>query len=204
MTVKKRTGHKNPKQKGNSFENRIAKQLSLWVTNDYREDVLIRTATSGARATQLLKSGKIFETQAGDIIAVEEQGLQLTETFLLECKHYKDANIESIFFGGKTGLNKWWERLVEDCKIYKRSPMLIVKQNFRPILLGISPDAPNIKPRPFADTETPPLFIVPAKNLEVHSFETFLKENKFVQNPSKDNKITSTLKHKKIQFKNWK
>ncbi len=126
------------KQKGNQFENKIAKDLSLWLTNGKREDVLIRSQNSGGRATMLSYSGRNFMSQAGDISAVESDGLFLTEKFILECKHYADLLLPSLFFRtAKGGVLEHWNKLLKECNTYNKLPLYIARQNGKPILIGM-------------------------------------------------------------------
>jgi len=73
------------KQKGNAFERKISKQLSLWWTAGKHDDIFWRTDTSGGRAT--VRKGKRTYGQHGDICARHESGTALTELCTIECKH---------------------------------------------------------------------------------------------------------------------
>lgn len=135
------------KAKGNAFETKIAKQLSSWITFGQRFDVLDRSPSSGAKATNnRLKSNTLFVSQAGDIIATEDVGYKLTKVFMIECKHVADLNLEGLIYGTskKTGIAFHWSKLCEDCILYEKEPMLIARQNNRPILLCLSERIVNL------------------------------------------------------------
>ena len=124
------------KNKGNNFENAISKQLSLWITEGKREDVLIRSQNSGGRATMLSYSGRNFMSQAGDIAPASIEGTKFTDLYIVECKHYADLVLESLFFKtNKSGITEHWEKLLKECETYNKLPLYIAKQNRRPTLV---------------------------------------------------------------------
>ena len=55
--------------------------------------------------------------------------------FVIECKHYKDVNLWSIITKteGDTVFG-WWKSHVDKAKSINKKPVLIVRQNHRPIL----------------------------------------------------------------------
>jgi hypothetical protein len=73
-------------RKGHKFENKIAKKLSQWWTNGKRDDVFLRSDSSGARATQRSKKGKKTFGQYGDIQAADPIGQSLMDLCVIECK----------------------------------------------------------------------------------------------------------------------
>lgn len=74
-------------RKGHAFENKIAKMLSVWWTGDPdRDDVFIRSDSSGARATARSKVGKTQFGQYGDIQAADPIGQPLMDLCVIECK----------------------------------------------------------------------------------------------------------------------
>jgi len=127
------------KTKGNAFENKVAKDLSSWLTDGSREDVLIRSQNSGGRATVLNYSGKNFVSQAGDITAVDQEGFSLMDTFIIECKHHKNLYLDSLVFNSrKDGIIAHWKKLLDECSTFSRNPMYIARQNGKPILVAFN------------------------------------------------------------------
>ena len=59
------------KPKGNGFENKIAKELSMWITKGERHDVFDRNPSSGAKATMHKKTGNLYANQTGDIVSLD-------------------------------------------------------------------------------------------------------------------------------------
>ena len=128
-------GHKNPKTKGGAFEREVAKKLSLWLSDGQSADLLWRSAMSGGRHTFALKSGLMHKAQAGDLSSIDARSQQFIDTFCVECKFYKDINIKSFLFGGKSGVMSFWEQVKRDAGSVNKRPLLIVKQNFQPELI---------------------------------------------------------------------
>jgi hypothetical protein len=136
--------------KGPKYERAMCQRLSLWVSRMRREDVFWRSATSGGRAT--LKSRKLrgtaplrvrdkrgkvlrikFDAHCGDIVSTHAVGGLLTDLFVLECKHYADLDIESLFFKGKGCVPKFWEK-VKDAEAHPngKEPLMVMRQNNQP------------------------------------------------------------------------
>lgn len=72
--------------KGGSFENEIAKKLSLWFTEGKREDIFGRSDGSGARFTKRSKKGKDTANQGADITFTDILGEQLIKFWSIEVK----------------------------------------------------------------------------------------------------------------------
>lgn len=89
--------------KGGSFEREIAKALSLWWTENTRDDVFYRSHASGGRFTSRRKIGKDTALQGGDITASDPIGEPLISEWSIEIKtgysgkkKLKDASGEVI------------------------------------------------------------------------------------------------------------
>ena len=120
----------NGKQKGAGFERDICKALSLWVSKGQNVDLYWRSAMSGGRAT--VAKGKV--RQAGDITAVAPEGHALTDIFYIECKAYKDINLDCLVKGKGTLLD-FWAIASREALVYDKLPMLIFKRNHWPVLV---------------------------------------------------------------------
>ncbi len=83
--------------KGASFEREICKQLSLWWTDNERDDIFWRSSNSGGRAKVRSKKGKRTSGQEGDICATDPIGLPLIQLCAIECKRgYKQVNMGNM------------------------------------------------------------------------------------------------------------
>jgi hypothetical protein len=87
----------NQKQVGNTFERKIAKELSLWIWND--PHVLKREPTSGAVKT----------VYYGDIYPIKDTGWDHFP-FYLEVKHGYEKNLPTLF--NFNIIKTWWYKCV--------------------------------------------------------------------------------------------
>ena len=117
------------KIKGNSFQWKIAKLLSLWYSEQKRDDIFIPTGSSGARATQRRKLGKTTQNQGGDITSVDPEGFAFIKNFSIECKFYKKVNFNSLIYNKPNELFYWWDQTNRDADRDNKNPLLIMKQN---------------------------------------------------------------------------
>jgi hypothetical protein len=125
---------KNSKAKGASFERAICKQLSLWLTQGKREDVLWRSAMSGGRATVAHRKGKDVR-QCGDICAVGPEGHEFCQRYFLELKHVKRLALDQFLVKGTGPLANFWRVAKREAAKHKRQPILIARQNGWPIIV---------------------------------------------------------------------
>lgn len=89
--------------KGGTFENEIAKQLSLWFTDGQRDDIFGRSDGSGGRFTSRWKKGKTTASQSGDITFIDILGEPLIKIWNIEVKtgysgkkNVKDADGDAV------------------------------------------------------------------------------------------------------------
>jgi len=125
----------NGKQKGNGFEREVCKKLSNWLSEGKRDDFFWRTQLSGGRYTIRDKKGLITEGQDGDISSTTEEGKFFTNLFSIECKNYKDLDIWSLItLTEGQNLYGFWKKLIKQSESCSKNPLLIAKQNFKPVL----------------------------------------------------------------------
>lgn len=158
------------KQKGNSFENKVARMLSIWISSGENKDLFCRSPASGAKATINFKLGEMYSDQAGDIIATGDKGFALTSVFFLECKHYQNLNIDGLIYGTKSGIIEFWNKAHKESIQHNRLPMLIARQNNKPIILGLNKQGMEI----FGEPLWYPKIHVPNIDLYIYSFEEFI------------------------------
>jgi hypothetical protein len=138
-----RTG--GSKDKGSAFERMICRELSLLISKGTRKDLLWRSAMSGGRATIQLRDEVLNQTQAGDISSIDILSHWLIRDYMIECKHYANLEFTSGFLSKTGALYRFWNSLLSDATRRGKSPMLIAKQNNRPIVMLTSPSrSPSI------------------------------------------------------------
>ena len=121
------------KQKGGDFERVCCRRFSRWVSGGTRDDLFWRSATSGGRATFLLRTqGTKSPAQAGDMTAIDPAGYPLAAQCLLEFKFYADLQVEQALIKRLGWLWEFWERTVKDAATYGKQPVLVAKQNRYP------------------------------------------------------------------------
>jgi hypothetical protein len=132
------------KQKGNDFERDVCRRLSLWASDGKHVDLFWRSAMSGGRATARNRE-RINVRQAGDICAVAPDGHPFTNQYYVECKAYRNLQIDRFIILGTGTLMKFWRKTKLCARKYGRRPMLIAKQNgFPPIMVT---GQPHFSPR---------------------------------------------------------
>jgi hypothetical protein len=128
------------KNKGNSYENTLAHELSFWLTHGERGDVLERSPASGGKATSARQRNVQAGHIAGDLIATVDAGYTLINRFVVEAKHQNEANINInglVFATSKGGVISYWIKLLGECTATQKLPMLIFRQNNRPAMMGL-------------------------------------------------------------------
>lgn len=125
------------KGKGSGFERKIAKALSLWITEGRDSTQLIRSVLSGGW-TRGQKSEGGFR-HVGDLAPNGPVGERFRRLFAVECKHRRDINLYGLWTCGETSgtILGWWSKLIADSQVAEVSPMLIFCSNRMPIMVGM-------------------------------------------------------------------
>jgi len=128
------------KKKGGAFERMICKKLSLWWTKGKREDVFIRTASSGGMAAQRAKKNKQTFGQHGDIQAADPVGQPLIDLCVIECKDGYASNSIADLFDREPRHNPLYEQFIRQARLsYLHSNsaywMLIARRRGRQIMV---------------------------------------------------------------------
>jgi len=84
-------------KKGTKFERSFCKLLSLWITEQGRDDLFWRSTTSGARATVRAKQGKKTKDSHGDIMSMSKFSEPFTRLYHWELKRgYSGMDVLAI------------------------------------------------------------------------------------------------------------
>lgn len=131
------------KQKGSAFERLICKELSLWWSNDKKEDVFWLTSGSGARATMRTYKNKSTANSAGDICYLDELGKPFCDYFLCEIKkgYNKKLSVLSILDSDQKEplLIKWILKAEQEKRKHKRQQILIIfKRDYKNTCIAVS------------------------------------------------------------------
>lgn len=131
-------------RKGAAFERTLAVLLSMWITDDERDDILWRTAMSGGRATIGRRDGKARDAQAGDLGAVDSEGEWFCNTFLIEAKCYKAFKWDRDIYDPWTALPRKatlrpleiaLHTIEEAAASNREAPLLFLKGNGQPVVV---------------------------------------------------------------------
>jgi len=117
--------------KGAEFERKFAKELSRWASHGDRDDVFWRTPGSGSRATRVPAVA-----HGGDICATHEIGRAFCEHVLVECKCYKKIDWRLLLMDRKGEFYAFWTKLVKEAHDQHKIPLIVLKENGRPVVLG--------------------------------------------------------------------
>lgn len=137
--------------KGDDFERECCRYLSRWWSDGERDDIFWRNRR---RITSQVKSA---ERQLGDIKAERPEGIPLTDFYNIEIKigyaknktgkKFKISNwdvldlIDSTKLKGRKIFWDFWEQVVTDSEISKRTPMLIFCRDYHvPVIAMYSSD----------------------------------------------------------------
>jgi len=119
------------KAKGSEFERWVGQRLSLWISNQQRNDLVTRTVLSGGQWTA---SGDKQRGSAGDLTSNHPDAHPFFERFVVECKHW--AWIDLVDFCHQKGeLYTALEKVQREAAKCKRLWMLVAKQNRRADML---------------------------------------------------------------------
>lgn len=120
------------KSKGNSFERRLCKLLSEWITHGERDDIFWRSATSGGRATVRRKQNRSTANSDGDISAIDPIGMPMTENVCIEAKvGYPKASLQDILDREKSLYREWIHQAAAADKHW----MVVVKRHSSDIVV---------------------------------------------------------------------
>lgn len=86
--------------KGGDFENKLCRIFSIWFSGGKSRFLFARSSQSGGQASYAAKKarekreGKLAVTSTGDIVAVDSQGMGLTDRVIVEAKKGYDDKIK--------------------------------------------------------------------------------------------------------------
>lgn len=152
--------------KGADFERVLAKQLSHWVTAGARNDIFWRTPGSGSRATNITALA-----HGGDICATHELGRPFCQHVLIECKFYRKIDWRHLLMENRGDFFKFWLKLTTECRKTNQSPLLVLKENGRTVLLVTDAASDYYL---FGDSKA---IVIAKSGMFVHQLDTLLAQS---------------------------
>lgn len=132
--------------KGGDFETLTGKTWSLWLTGGEDRTQFIRSKSSGGWE---FRRQNPDQRQVGDLQPNGIPGDAFRGLFFFECKHYKEISFWKLFSGRKHPgeILSWWKKAEAEGREANLIPLLVMRQNFMPVLLGSSPQFLDRFPR---------------------------------------------------------
>lgn len=128
----------NGKAKGNAYERELCRKISLWISEGQFDDLIWRSASSGAVHTIRSKKSATkgdYRSQVGDLCSIHEMSAAFMNKFGVEAKRYGNLEYDKLICGLKSKAGTFWDTHVELCKKAEKIPLLIMKQDYRPDLV---------------------------------------------------------------------
>jgi len=118
--------------KGENFERKVCKELSMWWTHNRDDSIFWRTSQSGGRRTQRQKKGNRTPYSAGDVGLLNPIGAPFLDFFVVELKRGFTKTIDTLSFVDwrfkKNGpiLLQWFEKAEKERKEDGRFGVLLI------------------------------------------------------------------------------
>ena len=169
------------KSKGNAKERELCRKFSMWISADERDDLVWRSASSGAVATirsrsKMAKTKGDYRSQVGDLCSIDPLSSHFFDQVAIESKHYADLQLDNLVCNLPSKAAKFWTTHVELCQKALKAPWVVMKQNRKPDLLFVSrsflvtiPDGCEVILRDIAIANFPQL------GCSVYDLDDFLK-----------------------------
>ena len=114
MAKAKRKRKRSKSGKGSTYEREMCRTLSLWWSDQERDDLFWRSSNSGGRATSRSRRGKATYGQHGDVAAVDPIGAPLTNAFTIEIKRgYSRYSIFDVIDKPSTSAMQHYEEWID-------------------------------------------------------------------------------------------
>ena len=85
------------------------------------------------------RRGRDASQQAGDVHAIDPLGHRLTNLYLIECKSWRDLQLDAFVLKGTGPLAKVWRQHIKLSLREGKAPMLIARHNGLPPVLIVMP-----------------------------------------------------------------
>jgi len=116
------------KNKGNRFERKVAKKLSLWLTEGGNNTQLIRSVQSGGWSERQ-------DNQIADLAPNGSRGKEFLTIFAVECKATEKFNFFHVWSSTKPKMYHWWVQVDKEASAVNRVPLVVYSKNYYPNLV---------------------------------------------------------------------
>lgn len=123
------------KKKGNRAERDVAREISAWLRDG---DLEADDIDNPDLWLSKLSGGWEFRDagDVGDLQPNSELGAEFRSQFAVEVKHYEEIEWWEVFTRKSPDIIEWWDDHWEECEELELCPLLIMRANYRPWLVG--------------------------------------------------------------------
>lgn len=128
---------KNVSKAWRSFENRVAKKLSKWLTRGVTDKALVRAPCSGGWPGKRAEGDIVANTDVSIPEDVRELAKHFKSKFVIECKRRKGSGdgwtLEQLLTAKKHPIIKWWEECTVLADRLARNRIMVIAKGQRGI-----------------------------------------------------------------------
>lgn len=159
-------------RKGSAFERKLSKELSLWWSDDKRNDLFWRTHSSGQLGTVSKK-----RMEYGDIMSIDDESKPFMNKFHIEARHGLCIRVQDLIYKPKpssSNMTGFIDEGVLGARDSNRHPIWFFREQGKPIMTLMQyEDFCFWIPKSAAENIVIALF--PGYELILFSFEDFKK-----------------------------
>ena len=159
-------------RKGSSFERKIAKELSLWWSDNKRNDLYWRTHSSVQLGTRSKK-----KNEYGDLMSIDDYGKEFTNKFHLELRHGICIKVQELVYPTKpsaSNMSGFIKEGLTGAKESNRRPMWIFREQGRPTMVLMQYiDFCSYIPRPVSMINNVIIAMFPEQGLVLLTLDNF-------------------------------
>jgi len=123
--------------KGGGFEIKVARMFTKWVTGKEKPEIVWRSISLGPKATMDRRRGGEIR-KIGDLVAIDPKGQWIEDTFFIECKHHRKADLMDLMKNNssknKTNVRNWWLKCKRESEEASKYPLLVFHGDNQPIM----------------------------------------------------------------------
>lgn len=154
------------KKKGNRAERKVARKVSAWLRDGPDPELEAEDIDNPDLWLSKLSGGWQFRDtgDVGDLQPNSELGAEFRSNYAIEVKHYGEIDWWELFTHSEPDIIEWWDKHWNECKEYELCPLLIMRANYRPWLVGHPTDL-------YDETPSRTRLIVGSRNLRFVEYD---------------------------------